>query len=161
MAPGWLGSGWRGFFSGSYFLFRLRFFCCPYSPKPSCGPGMHTSKLSSSSSERIKRKADLPPKCSFVVGLPNKTFELNVFAISCHPFRCEFLEAQGCACHRKGRSKDPIAYLPQELELLGRAGPPAVLPGAPSVQMIQLEVQMDRVGLGMCCPDQAVPEAVC
>lgn len=33
--------------------------------------------------------------------------------------------------------------------------------GVPSVQRIQLKVQVDRVGLGMCCPGKAALERIC
>lgn len=42
-----------------------------------------TSKLSWLELQKVKRKAGRPLKCSYVAGLPNKTFETNAFARSC------------------------------------------------------------------------------
>lgn len=46
-------------------------------------PGILTSKPSWLELQKIKRKAGPPLKCSYVAGIPNKTFETNAFARSC------------------------------------------------------------------------------
>lgn len=33
--------------------------------------------------------------------------------------------------------------------------------GTPSVHRIQLEAQVERVGLGLCCPGKAAPKGTC
>lgn len=153
---GWLGSGQRGSFSsGSY---------CLHSPNASRQPGiLHTSKLSLLKLQKNKRGRQVRLLNTAVL-LAFQTKPLNLMCLlnPMYPFHCKFLEVRVSAGLRKGRSRTPLPIWYRSRDCVGR-GRPIYCPGVSWSPFCpdDLAGQMDRVGLGMGCPDRAAPEGVC
>lgn len=156
---GWLGSGRRGSFSSDSY--------CPHSPNASCQPGiLHTSKLSLLKRQKNKRgRQTRLLSAAMLPAFRTKPLNLKCLLNPVYPFHCKFPEAQVSAGFRKGRSRTPLPIWYPSRDCVGR-GRPIHCPAwrstsEPLLSRYDLAGQMDRVGLGMCCPDKAAPEGVC